>query len=84
VDGLDLKLAIVTELVMQRSSWTRSEAVKPSTTLLKSWVALVVVLQAVDSLHHPNEMAEVRKLRAAAIYQADKNLPLRKSHETQP
>ena len=32
-------------------------------------------------IHNPNEMEEVKKLRAKAIYEIDKNLPIRKSHE---
>ncbi|ABY93410.1 MULTISPECIES: NADH-dependent [FeFe] hydrogenase, group A6 [unclassified Thermoanaerobacter] len=32
-------------------------------------------------IHNPNEMEKVKELRAKAIYEADKNLPIRKSHK---
>jgi len=32
-------------------------------------------------IHNPNEMKKVKELRAKAIYEADKNLPIRKSHK---
>ena len=32
-------------------------------------------------IHSPNEMGKVKELRAKAIYEADKNLPIRKSHK---
>ncbi|HHW56924.1 MAG TPA: 2Fe-2S iron-sulfur cluster binding domain-containing protein [Clostridia bacterium] len=32
-------------------------------------------------IHNPNEMEKVKQLRAKAIYEIDKNLPIRKSHE---
>jgi NADP-reducing hydrogenase subunit HndD len=32
-------------------------------------------------IHSPNEMGKVKELRAKAIYEADKSLPIRKSHK---
>ncbi|ADH60605.1 hydrogenase, Fe-only [Thermoanaerobacter mathranii subsp. mathranii str. A3] len=32
-------------------------------------------------IHNPNEMGKVKELRAKAIYEADKSLPIRKSHK---
>lgn len=34
-----------------------------------------------SAIHNPNEMGKVKELRAKAIYEADKSLPIRKSHK---
>jgi NADP-reducing hydrogenase subunit HndD len=82
VDGLDLKLAIVngTGNAKKLLDKIRSGEVEYHFIEIMGCPGGCITGGG-QPIHHPNEMAEVRKLRAAAIYQADKNLPLRKSHE---
>lgn len=82
VDGLDLKLAIVNGTGNARKLLDKIRSGETEYHFIEIMGCPGgCITGGGQPIHHPNEMAEVRKLRAAAIYQADKNLPLRKSHE---
>jgi len=82
VDGLDLKLAIVNGTGNARKLLDKIRSGEAEYHFIEIMGCPGgCITGGGQPIHHPNEMAEVRKLRAAAIYQADKNLPLRKSHE---
>jgi len=82
VDGLDLKLAIVNGTGNAKKLLDKIRSGEAEYHFIEIMGCPGgCITGGGQPIHHPNEMAEVRKLRAAAIYQADKNLPLRKSHE---